>query len=89
MVLRRIKDRTANKFNLAIAEVAGQDAWQQAVLGFAVVGNERSFVESMVEKILGFVESLAVAKVIGDEKDFLVYGDEPLASGTDHWEPEE
>lgn len=91
MVLRRIKDRTRLKFNVAIAEVGDQDAWQQAVLGFAVVANERGFVESMVDKIIAFVESLAVAKLVDDEKDFVTYGDgEELVSGDDwnHWEPE-
>lgn len=91
MVLRRIKDRTRDKFNVAIAEVGGKDAWQQAVLGFAVVANERGFVESMVAKVVDFIEGLAVAKIIDDEKDIITYGDgEELLSGDDwkHWEPD-
>jgi uncharacterized protein len=89
MVLRRIKDRTRLKFNVAIAEVGDQDNWQSAMIGYAVVANERGFVESMVEKILNFIEALAVAKIIDDEKDFVTYGDE-MTSGDDwnHWEPE-
>src|SRR3954471_917676 len=74
-VLRRIKDRTKLKFNVAIAEVGDQDAWQSAQLGFAVVANERGFVESMVDKIARFIEELAIAKVIDDEKDFVNYGE--------------
>jgi uncharacterized protein len=87
MVLRSIKDRTRLKFNVAIAEVGDQDAWQQAVLGFAVVANERGFVESMVEKIVNFIDGLAVAKIIDEEKDFVTYGDGEMG-GYDHWEPE-
>ena len=91
MVLRRIKDRVHQKFNAAIAEVGGEDAWQQAVLGFAVVANERAFVESMVDKIVAFIDALAVAKLVGDEKEILVYGDEglPGEEGYRHWEPEQ
>jgi uncharacterized protein len=91
MVVRKIKDRVHQKFNAAIAEVGGEDAWQQAVLGFAVVANEKAFVESMVDKIVDFIEGLAVAKMIDDEKEILVYGDEglPGAGGYQHWEPEE
>src|SRR5438128_1468074 len=90
VVLNKIKDRTRLKFNVAIAEVANQDAWQEAVLGFAVVANERGFVESMIDKIIGFIDSLAVAKITNDEKDFINYGDGELVSGDDynHWEPE-
>ena len=91
MVLRRIKDRVHQKFNAAIAEVGGEDAWQQAILGFAVVANERAFVESMVDKIVAFIDSLAVAKLTGDEKEILVYGDEglPGEEGYAHWEPDQ
>ncbi len=91
MVLRRIKDRTRLKFNVAIAEVGDQDAWQQAQIGFAVVANERGFVESMVEKVITFVDHLALAKIVDDEKDILHYGDdEPIqpGGGWNHWEPE-
>src|SRR4029079_12378383 len=76
MVIRRIKDRVSNKFNCAIAEVGDQDDWQSVQLGFAVVSNEHGFSQSMVQKILQFIEDLAVAKVIDDEQDFVPYGDE-------------
>src|SRR5437773_4975546 len=76
MVLRRIKDRVANKFNCAIAEVGDQDQWQSAELGFAVVSNEHGFTQSMVQKILNFIEELAIAKVTNDEQDYISYGDE-------------
>jgi uncharacterized protein YlxP (DUF503 family) len=89
MVLRRIKDRVANKFNCAIAEVGDQDNWQSVELGFAVVANQLGFVQSMVQKILQFIEDLAVAKVTGDEQDYINYGDEDLEAGESHWEPEE
>ncbi len=88
MVLRRIKDRVANKFNCAIAEVGDQDDWQSAELGFAVVSNEYGFTQSMVQKILAFIEDLAVAKVVDDEQDYVTYGDD-VGGETAHWEPDE
>src|ERR1700752_3490196 len=83
MVLRRIKDRVSNKFNCAIAEVGDQDNWQSAQLGFAVVSNEHGFTQSMVQKILTFIEELAVAKIVDDEQDFVQNGDEDLEVGVD------
>jgi uncharacterized protein YlxP (DUF503 family) len=88
MVLRRIKDRVANKFNCAIAEVGDQDDWQSAAIGFAVVSNELGFTQSMVQKILTFIDDLAVAKVVNDEQDYVNYGDEDMETGQSHWEPE-
>jgi uncharacterized protein YlxP (DUF503 family) len=88
MVLRRIKDRTRQKFNVAIAEVGDGDVWQSALVGFAVIANQRRFVESMVEKIVNFID--AEAKITDEERDFVQYGDEPLsAEDYAHWEPDE
>jgi uncharacterized protein YlxP (DUF503 family) len=90
MVLRKIKDRVQQKFNCAIAEVGDPDLWQSAELGFCVVSNDRGFSQSMVQKILQFIEDLAVCKITDDEQDFVVYGDELISSGdVPHWEPEE
>ncbi len=91
--LRRIKDRVSQKFNCAIAEVGDPDVWQAAQLGFAVVSNERGFTQSMVQKILTFIDDLGLAKLIDDEQDYVDYGEESI-EGTSlgeypHWEPEE
>ena len=40
-VLRSIKDRVRNKFNVSIAESDGHDMWQRAELGICQVGNDR------------------------------------------------
>src|SRR5580658_6371880 len=77
-VLRRVKDRVQNKFNCAIAEVGDQDIWQTAQIGFAVVSNERGFTQSMVQKILGFIDELGIAKLTDDEQDYIEYGEENM-----------
>ena len=92
-VLRRIKDRVNQKFNCAIAEVGDPDTWQSAQLGFAVVSNERGFTQSMVQKILTFIDDLAIAKLIDDEQDYIDYGDGALEGSSDgdypHWETDQ
>jgi uncharacterized protein YlxP (DUF503 family) len=59
MVLRRVKDRAQQKFNLAIAEVGEHDLWQRAAIGIAVVGNDRRFIESALDEIVRFVRGEA------------------------------
>ncbi len=78
-----------HKFNCAIAEIGEQDLLQSAELGFTVVSNEAGFTQSMVQKILLYIEDLAAAKVTSDEQDYIDYGDESLEHGKGHWEPEE
>ena len=57
MVLRRVKDRARQKFNLAIAEVGENDVWQRALLGVAVLGSGRRFVESALDEVVRFVRA--------------------------------
>ena len=73
MVLRRVKDRCKQKFNVAVAEVEDNDVWQRAVLGLAVVGNERRFVESALDEIFRFVRG--EAEVTNAEKEIQTFND--------------
>ena len=92
MVLRRIKDRVANKFNVAIAEVSeGEyaDSWQSAQIGFAVLSNDKAFTQSMVQKVLDYIDSLGMAKLVDDEQDYIDYGSERAGGEVTTWEPSE
>jgi uncharacterized protein YlxP (DUF503 family) len=63
-VLRRILGRTRNEFNVSIAEVGAYNDWKRCRIGFSVVGNERGFVNSKMDKVLNFIESLNLADVV-------------------------
>lgn len=64
-IVRRVLDRTSNRFNVAAAEVGHQDAHRQALLGFAVVSGDRRHANSMLDSIASFVEESADAVVVG------------------------
>ena len=73
MVLRRVKDRARQKFNLAIAEVGENDVWQRALLGVAVLGSGRRFVESALDEVVRFVR--AEAEVTNVEREIQTMND--------------
>jgi len=89
-VVRRLKDLVTQKFNVSIAEVGENDVWQRAVVGLALVGNERRFVESQLDEILSFIRSKA--EVLDETKELQTFSDvDPLSLGEPpykHWEPE-
>jgi len=66
-VLRSIVQRTKNRFNVSIAEVEDQDLWQKAVLGICAVGNDRQRVNSILDKVVNFVEHTHLADVADSE----------------------
>jgi uncharacterized protein YlxP (DUF503 family) len=89
-VIRRVKDPVQQKFNASIAEVGENDVWQRAVLGLALVGNDRRFVESQLDEVLSFIRNKA--EVLDETKELQTFSDaDPLAVGEPpykHWEPE-
>jgi hypothetical protein len=53
-VVRSLKEQVRNKFGVSVAEVEAQDLIQRAVIGVAVVGNERRMLESVITNIMNF-----------------------------------
>ena len=72
MVLRRIKDRVRNKFNVSIAEVGDGDLWQRSILGVATVSNDSKFANQVISGVVSTIESDGTISVIDIQTDFEV-----------------
>jgi uncharacterized protein YlxP (DUF503 family) len=51
-VLRSLKDRLRNHFNVAVAELDFEDMWQRSVVGVVTLSNEEHHVEEALQKVL-------------------------------------
>jgi uncharacterized protein YlxP (DUF503 family) len=56
-VLKSIKDRARSKFNVSIAEVDEQDAWDRSVLAVCCVSNDVRRCNEVLSKVVNLVES--------------------------------
>ena len=63
-VVKKIIARVKNKFSVSIAEVEDNDLWQSLVIGFCMVGNDRRYINSCLDKILDFIEDLYLAEIV-------------------------
>jgi uncharacterized protein len=63
-VVRRIKERVKNTFNVSVAEVADLDTLQRAGLGIAFVSNDASHVHSTLSKVVNFIDRLYLAEIV-------------------------
>lgn len=70
-VLKRVIDRVKQKFNVSIAEVGDNDKWQRAQVGFCVVGNDKRYVNSSLDKIADFINDLRVVDLLNSEIEIL------------------
>ena len=66
-VVRSVKDRLRNHFNISIAEVAMQDDRQQAVLGVAMVSNETQHVRAALSQVVEALRCHPVAQMVDFE----------------------
>lgn len=55
-IIKSIKERVRNRFNVSIAEVGEQDLWQRATLGLACVANDKREANRILSKVIHFIE---------------------------------
>ena len=70
-ILHKIKDRAASRFHVQIAEVGDQELWQKAQLGFALTGNSKVDIESLIQKLILFIEGLNAGEILNCEKEII------------------
>ena len=63
-VVRSIKDRLRNRYNVSVAEVEAQDHRQLVVLGLAMVSNESGHIRKDFAEIVQALRSHPVAELI-------------------------
>ncbi len=56
-VIKSLIARLRREFNISIAEVDRQDAWQTAVLGVVCVSNGSGYVHGLLTKVVNWIET--------------------------------
>ncbi|MBF0118486.1 MAG: DUF503 domain-containing protein [Desulfobacterales bacterium] len=70
-VVKSIIAKLRNSFNASVAEVGANDMHQRIEIGFALVGNDSSLINSKVDKLLDFAEELNLADIIDSEMEII------------------
>jgi len=68
-VVRSMVDKVKHKFNAAVAEIGSNDKWQKIELGISTVGNDRRHIDSSLNNILLYLESLYLAEIVDSETE--------------------
>ena len=71
MVLRSLKERLRNNFNVSIAELDDHDKWQKAVLGLASIGSEKKYVNGTLDKALDLIKEFRRAELVDYQLELL------------------
>ena len=70
-VVKSVLSVIRNKFNVSAAEVGHLDSHKRADLAFACVSNDKTFTNSVLDKIVDHVESNPSCEVVDYSIDFV------------------
>jgi uncharacterized protein YlxP (DUF503 family) len=54
-IVKSLVERLKSRFNISVSEVDHQDVYTSAIIGVAVVTNEKQFVDRQFDKIIDFM----------------------------------
>lgn len=66
--IRPVLDGARHRYRVSAAEVGGQDSWQRAGLGFAVVASSHSGAVEVIDAVERFVWSFPELEVLSAER---------------------
>ena len=65
MVVKSVAQRVRNRFNVAVAEIDTQDAWQVATLGIVCLSDDPRHSNEVLSKVINFIESERLDAEVG------------------------
>ncbi len=74
-VVKSLVEKSRHRFNVSVAEVADQDLLQKATIGIAVVGNDGRVLNSLLDRIVDFLEALNLAELVDHELELIPLGE--------------
>jgi|GEM_PF-52026 uncharacterized protein YlxP (DUF503 family) len=77
-VVRSLKDRLRNSFNVSVAEIDVSDLWQRATLGVVSISDSRDYLEGLMRNVENTAVRLANnngAEIVDSFLDYLDSGD--------------
>ncbi|MFW6055499.1 MAG: DUF503 domain-containing protein [Thermodesulfobacteriota bacterium] len=68
-IANSLKQKLRNKFNVALAEIDGQDSLQSLQLGLVTVSTESKRVQSILNKALAMIEAISADEIVDVRTD--------------------
>ncbi len=71
MIVKSLKTRIRNEFEISAAEVADQDLLQRASIGVAAVGGDQPTLDAILQHVLRFVEQNLDGEILEYRNEFI------------------
>ena len=70
-VLKSLKDRINNNFNVSVAEVDDANKWQRATVGIAAVGSDKRYVNGILSRVIDAINQFRLVELIDCQMEML------------------
>jgi hypothetical protein len=70
-VIKSLKDRIRNKFNVSISETEAQDNLKYSTLSIAMVGTDRQYVNSTLSSLINFFRFFPQVRLVNYELELM------------------
>jgi uncharacterized protein len=74
-VVKSLVEKSRNRFGVSVAEVADQDVHQRATIGVAVIGNDGRTLNSLLDRVVDFMDALGLAEMLDREIELIPLGE--------------
>ncbi len=71
MIVKSLKTRIRNEFEISAAEVGDQDLLQRSLLGVAVIGPDQQPLDALLQNVLQFVENNLAGELLDYRNEFI------------------
>ncbi len=71
-VLKGLKDRIRNGFNVSVSEIDATELWQRATLAVAMAGDDRRYINGALSDLINFVRFQPGSQLVDYELEFLL-----------------
>ena len=71
MVLKSLKDRLRQRFNISVSEIGLQDKWQGALLGIASIGTDKRYVNGLLSTVHDWVANHRSVELVSSRMEIL------------------
>lgn len=71
MVLRSLKNKLKNNFNVSVTEIGDQDKWQKSTLALSTVGTQKASLNSLISNIINYLEDNKQIQLLDYEMEMI------------------
>ncbi|HEY4716021.1 MAG TPA: DUF503 domain-containing protein [bacterium] len=74
-IIKSLMEKMKQIFNISVSEVEHRDMWQKVTLGVSFIGRNSSYISTVNNSIMEFIDTCRECEVINDNRETIAIND--------------